>query len=225
MVRVHVRLSFNQPAEPNEVLVIWVAVAEDEWLPRSGACRLRAILDRLQLDIGQTGAPSWSPTVCAICRNRTDRVGPCPSPANGRTSRGGSDGRWPASSQHGVPALNDFFSSNLSTSQVISRAVASQELTAPGLAATTSSLPSHCAGSPADSRLWAKPKSDQFSLQVAQDQLNKDDPGDYGKSTATANSGRTFAPTTQHVDCGALPVGPRAAGGRLRWAALKTCPE
>jgi hypothetical protein len=72
-------------------------------------------------------------------------------------------------------ALNDF--SSLSTSQVISCAVASQELTAPGVPATTSSLPSYCPGSSAYSRLQAKLNADEFKLQVAEDQLKKDESG------------------------------------------------
>jgi hypothetical protein len=72
-------------------------------------------------------------------------------------------------------ALNGF--SSLSTSQVISCAVASEGQTAPGVPATTSSLPSYCPGSPAYSRLQAKFNADEVKLQVAKDQLKKDESG------------------------------------------------
>jgi hypothetical protein len=73
-------------------------------------------------------------------------------------------------------ALNDF--SSLSTSQVISCAVASQAQSAPGVATTTSSsLPSYCPGSLAYSRLQAKFSADEIKLQVAKNQLKKDESG------------------------------------------------
>jgi hypothetical protein len=73
-------------------------------------------------------------------------------------------------------ALNDF--SSLSTSQVVACAVASQAQSAPGVAATTSSsLPSYCPGSAAYSRLQAKFSADEIKLQVAEDQLKKDESG------------------------------------------------
>jgi hypothetical protein len=63
-------------------------------------------------------------------------------------------------------ALSDF--SSLSTSQVVSCAVASN---------AASSLPSYCPGSPAYSRVKAKFYADEIKLQVAQDQLKKDESG------------------------------------------------
>jgi hypothetical protein len=73
-------------------------------------------------------------------------------------------------------ALNEF--TTLSTSQVISCAVASNAQTARGIAPTTSSsLPSYCPGSRAYLRLQAKFNADEIKLQVAEDQLKKDEAG------------------------------------------------
>jgi hypothetical protein len=51
MTHVHVGLGIIQRTDPNEVSVIQVAVAKDEWFPRSCACRRCPSLDRIQISV------------------------------------------------------------------------------------------------------------------------------------------------------------------------------